>query len=323
MLELRCGDAPRGGPVTAPVTAPLTARVALLLTLPPLMWAGNAVVSRALVGSVGPLTLNAMRWWLALLILLPLGWRVLRQPGDITARWKHLALLGFLGVGSYNALQYMAVQTSTPINITLIASSSPVWMLLFGAWFYGEAVTRRLWAGAALSLLGVGLVLSRGSIDTLLHVRLVIGDLYILLAIALWALYSWQLARPPASMRGDARPAWGWAEFLLAQVLFGAVWAGVGAGFEALWAPLPIAWSAGLLAAWLFVAVGPSLIAFRSWGLGVATVGPAVAAFFSNLTPVFAALLSAVMLGEWPQWYHGVAFALIVAGIVVSSRPSR
>lgn len=302
------------------MTAPLTARVALLLTLPPLMWAGNAVVSRALVGSVGPLTLNAMRWWLALLILLPLGWRVLRKPSDITARWKHLALLGFLGVGSYNALQYMAVQTSTPINITLIASSSPVWMLLFGAWFYGEAVTRRQWAGAALSLLGVGLVLSRGSVDTLLHVRLVIGDVYILLAIALWALYSWQLARPPAAMRGDARPAWGWAEFLLAQVLFGAAWAGLGAGLEAVWAPLPIAWSAGLLAAWLFVAVGPSLIAFRSWGLGVATVGPAVAAFFSNLTPVFAALLSAVMLGEWPQWFHGVAFALIVAGIVVSSR---
>ena len=52
----------------------------------------------------------------------------------------------------------------------------------------------------------------------------------------------------------------------------------------------------------------------------MATAGPAVAAFFANLTPVFAALLSAALLGELPRWYHGVAFLLIAAGIAVSSR---
>ena len=302
------------------MTHSLTPRIALLLTLPPLMWAGNAVVGRALVGSVGPLTLNAMRWWLALALLLPLGRRVWRKPGQMASRWQHLTVLGFLGVASYNALQYLALQTSTPINITLIASSSPLWMLLFGAWFYGESVQPRQWAGAVLSLLGVGLVLSRGSLDTLLHIRLVSGDLYILLAIALWALYSWQLARPPASMRGSDRPGWNWAEFMLVQIMFGTVWASLAGGAEAWLAPTPITWSASMLAAWLFVAIGPSIIAFYSWGRGVATVGPSVAAFFSNLTPVFAALLSAALLGDVPQWYHGLAFALIVAGIVVSSR---
>ena len=300
--------------------ATLTPRLALLLTLPPLMWAGNAVVGRALVGSVGPFTLNAMRWCLALVLLLQLGWRILRRPNELSSRWKHLAVLGFLGVGSYNALQYMALQTSTPINVTLIASSSPVWMLLFGAWFYGEPIRPRQWVGASMSLLGVMLVLARGSFEALLHIHLVIGDIYILLAIALWALYSWQLARPPEAMRGSARPDWNWAEFLLAQVAFGALWASLAAGLEAVWAPIDIAWSAALLGAWLFVAIGPSIIAFRSWGLGVAAVGPAVAAFFGNLTPLFAALLSAALLGELPQWYHGVAFGLIVAGIVVPSR---
>lgn len=299
---------------------PITPRLALLLTMPPLMWAGNAVVGRAMVGSVGPLTLNAMRWWLALLILLPLGWRVVRRPGDIAARWQHLALLGLLGVGAYNALQYLALQTSPPINVTLIASSAPVWMLVVGAWFYGETVKPRQWAGAALSLLGVALVLSRGSLDALLQIRLVAGDLYILLAIALWSLYSWQLARPPESMRGHARPAWDWAEFLLVQMLFGTLWASLFAALETKLAPMPIQWSAALLATWLFIAIGPSLIALRCWGLGVATVGPAVAAFFSNLTPLFAAVLSAALLGEAPHGYHAAAFVLIVAGIVVSSR---
>jgi drug/metabolite transporter (DMT)-like permease len=87
--------------------------------------------------------------------------------------------------------------------------------------------------------------------------------------------------------------------------------------------PEPVVWTPWLVAALAFVAVGPSLVAYRLWGLGVAAAGPAVAAFFGNLTPLFAALLSAALLGEWPRPFHGLAFALIVAGILVSSRQVR
>jgi len=300
----------------------LTPRIALFLTLPPLLWAGNAVVGRLLVGSVPPLALSGLRWALALLILLPLGHRVLRDLPAIRQRWPYLALLGFLGVGCYNAMQYFALQTSTPINVTLIASSMPLWMLAVGALFYGEHPTRRQLLGALLSLAGVALVLSRGQPEVLLSLRLVPGDLLMLLAIALWAWYSWLLARPPAHMRGDARPPWGWAELLLVQVLFGAVWAGAAAGVEAVVDPAPIHWSPWVLLALAYVAIGPSVLAYRFWGMGVATVGPAIAAFFNNLTPVFAAVMSAAWLGEVPRWYHVVAFVLIAAGIVVTSRPA-
>lgn len=297
----------------------LTLRIALLLTVPPLLWAANTVVGRALVGSVPPLVLNGMRWSLALLLLLPLGWRVFRDPRAITERWPHLALLGLLGVGSYNALQYLAVQTSTALNVTLIAASSPVWMLLVGLVFYGERPSPRAMAGAVLSLLGVLLVISRGSMQTLLQVRLVPGDLYILLAIALWAGYSWLLARPPASMRPGQRPDWDWAEFLLVQVVFGASFALLAAGVESAVQPAPIVWTPWVVLALIYLAIGPSILAYRCWALGVATVGPAVAAFFTNLTPVFAALMSAAVLGEAPRWYHVGAFALIAAGIFVSA----
>ncbi|MGD9833733.1 MAG: DMT family transporter [Piscinibacter sp.] len=301
----------------------LTPRIAFVLTLPPLLWAGNAVVGRAMVGSVPPLALNAMRWWLALALLLPIAWRVLRAPQEITSRWKHFAMLGLLGVGSYNALQYMAVQTSTPLNVTLIAASSPVWMLLVGRVFYGERPSARQLAGAVLSLAGVLLVISRGSLDTLRQVQLVPGDLLMLLAILLWAGYSWMLARPPTHFRGEARPAWGWAEFLLVQMLFGTAWATLAAGIEAPLTATTIHWTPAVIAALVYVAIGPSLIAYRAWGLGVSTVGPAVATFFANLTPVFAGVMSAALLGEPPRWYHGAAFALIAAGIVVSSLAPR
>ena len=80
-----------------------------------------------------------------------------------------------------------------------------------------------------------------------------------------------------------------------------------------------MAWNGWVVAALLYVALGPSVIAYRCWGLGIAAGGPALAAFFANLTPVFAALLSAALLGESPTWFHALAFGLIVAGIVVSS----
>jgi drug/metabolite transporter (DMT)-like permease len=271
-----------------------------------------------MVGSISPLALNALRWSLAALLLLPLAWRLLLQPGLLLQRWRYLALCGFLGMGCYNALQYQALRSSSPLNVTLIAASLPVWMLTLGALVFGVRPRRQQIWGAALSLLGVALVISRGNLQILAQVHFVAGDLLMLLAIFSWAIYSWLLARPPALMRGEARPDWDWAAMLMAQLLFGLVFAGGMAGLEQMAMPQAIQWGPGLALALLYVAVGPSLIAYRCWGLGVASAGPAVAAFFGNLTPVFAALMSAALLGEWPHWYHGAAFALIAAGIGVS-----
>ena len=305
----------------------ITPRLALMLCLPPLLWAGNAVVGRLAIEQISPLWLNALRWAIALSLLLPLGWRAFasaRRREQIRARWRHLALLSLFGVGAYNALQYLALKTSTPLNVTLIAASSPVWMLALGMAFYGERPHRAQLLGAALSLLGVAVVLARGDWQTLLRVQLVAGDLLMLLAILSWSIYSWMLARPPASMRGERRPDWHWSEILCIQMAMGLMWATAAAGVGEWLQPGSgsVTWSPWLIAALAYVAIGPSLIAYRVWGLGVAQVGPAVAAFFANLTPLFAALLSAALLGEWPQPFHALAFALIVAGIVVSSRPT-
>jgi len=298
----------------------VTPRLALLLTPPPLLWAGNAVVGRLMVGQVPPLTLNLLRWLLTGLILLPLAWRALTPWSRIRERLGHLFLLGLLGVGLFNSLQYLALVTSSALNVTLVASSMPVWMLAVGTLFYGEHPTRRQLAGAALGLAGVLVVIGRGSLDTLLAVELVPGDLFILVAVIGWAFYSWLLARPPAHMQGAARPPWDWAGLLLVQVLFGCAAASLFTLGEQLAGAPPVRWSWGVVAALAYVSLGASVLAYRCWGLGVAEGGPALAAFFNNLTPLFAALISALVLGEAPRAYHAVAFALIVGGIVVARR---
>ena len=298
------------------MTQRLTPGTVALLVTAPLLWAGNAVVGRLVHDLVPPITLNFLRWALALALLLPLTHRVLRPDSPLWPHWRRYALLGLLGVGLYNALQYLALQTSTPINVTLVGSSMPVWMLAVGALFFGVAVTRRQLAGAALSMIGVLTVLSRGEWSQLLALRLVAGDLFMLLATISWSFYSWLLVRTsePASVRGD------WAAFLTGQMVFGLAWSSAFASAEWATGHTDIAWGWPLVAALLFIAIGPALVAYRCWGIGVQRAGPAVAGFFSNLTPLFAALLSAAFLGEAPSGYHAVAFALIVGGIVVSSR---
>jgi drug/metabolite transporter (DMT)-like permease len=304
----------------------LTPRLALLLTLPPLMWAGNAVIGRLLVGQVPPMTLNWLRWALTALLLLPLVWRVFAHAAawrEVAARWPYLLAIGLLGVGLFNSLQYLALVTSTPVNVTLVNSSLTVWMLAVGWLFFGVRPTRRQALGALLGFAGVVVVLTRGQPQHLAAVQLVPGDLYTLAAIIGWAVYSWLLVQPPAHMQGTARPAWDWAALLWVQVLFGLVGASAFTGLEQALGAAPVQWSAPVLAALLYISVGASIVAYRCWGLGVAEGGPALAAIFNNLTPLFAALLSATVLAQPPQPFHAAAFVLIAAGIALNTFPGR
>jgi drug/metabolite transporter (DMT)-like permease len=112
----------------------------------------------------------------------------------------------------------------------------------------------------------------------------------------------------------------------MAQMALGVLWSGALSGLE--WLTLPslpegqshLVWGWPLVLGLLFVAIGPTLLAYRAWATGVARLGPSVDGFFANLTPLFAALLSTLLLGEPPQLYHAAGFVLIVGGIWVSAR---
>lgn len=308
---------------THPTTAPLLTPSTLgLLLLPPLLWAGNSILGSVVADRVPPITLNFFRWLLAMLLLLPWGWRLLLPSSVMWPYWRRYAVLGLLGVGCYNSFQYLALHTSTPINVTLVASSVPVFMLAMGAIWFKQRITRRQMLGAALSIAGVLCVLGRGDWQTLLQVELVIGDVYVLIAVLCWALYSWLLSQPkdPPEIRSN------WVNFLMAQIVFGVLWCGLCTALEWQLSDNPhIDWGWPLYAALLYVALGPAILAYRSWGLGIQRMGPNIAGFFANLTPLFAAVMSTVLLGDAPQTYHAAAFVLIAGGIVVSSRqgPSK
>jgi drug/metabolite transporter (DMT)-like permease len=222
-------------------------------------------------------------------------------------------MLGLLGIGMYNALQYMALQSSTPINVTLVASGMPVWMMLTGWLFFGVPVSRRQVAGAVLSIAGVLLVLARGEWRHVLELRLVAGDLFMILATIAWSLYSWLLLRPRSRRRSAPTGPACWRRWRLAPC-----------GRAALrWASRRWARSGAVeLDAGGGAAVRgdvPGHHRLRLLGRGRARGGAVGGRVLVNLTPLFTAVLSSAFLGEAPHGYHAAAFALIVGGIVVSA----
>ena len=294
----------------SPVLSPSTL---LFLVLPPLLWASNAIVGRLAAGAIPPITLNFLRWVVAILVLLPFVWRRLRQDWPLARRaWVVLAATGFLSTTTYNALQYFALTTSSPINVALITASGPIFTLLMGWLFFQATISRAATLGAVVSLIGVTWVLLRGELLNATRIDFVSGDLFMLLAIALWSLYTWLLRGRPAEMSGYSvltmQMAWG---LLFAVPMVLAEW--FLGGYSA------IAWSPKIYSMILFVALGPALLAYLCYQQAVLRTGSQLPMFFLNLTPVFAALMAVVLLGEFPERYHVVGLGLIVAGIVLAN----
>ena len=297
----------------------VSALTAFYLTTAALMWAGNAIVGKILVQSSSPVLLNTIRWGVTALILLPFAWRVFGSTSPLWQSSKRFALLSLLGVGSYNVLLYLALKSSTPINVTLIGASMPIWAIVIGALFYKEQPNIKQIIGAVISLIGVTVVIVRGELERLIEIEFVAGDLLMVLATILWGAYSWMLSHPKES----TERTWPWSYFLLAQVGFGFCWS---LGFAVTEWQLEYSyftWSWSTVSMIIYVIIGPSLIAYRCWGLGVSGAGATVATFFTNLIPLFTAILSTLLLQKPPELFQGVAFALILAGIYLSIQKKK
>ena len=297
----------------------ISALTAFYLTTAALMWAGNAIVGKILVQSSSPVLLNTIRWGVTALILLPFAWRVFGSASPLWQSSKRFALLSLLGVGSYNVLLYLALKSSTPINVTLIGASMPIWAIVIGALFYKEQPNIKQIIGAVISLIGVTVVIVRGELERLIEIEFVAGDLLMVLATILWGAYSWMLSHPKES----TERTWPWSYFLLAQVGFGFCWS---LGFAVTEWQLEYSyftWSWPTVFMIIYVIIGPSLIAYRCWGLGVSGAGATVATFFTNLIPLFTAILSTLLLQKPPELFQGVAFALILAGIYLSIQKKK
>lgn len=262
----------------------------LLLALTPLFWASNWIVGRGLHEAIPPMTMTFYRWLFAIVILAPFAWRHVRRDWPVIRRNRRvLLLLGLVGVGLHNALAYLGLNYTTAINGVMLNSFIPIMIIALSWIFLRQRLSAPQLLGVAISLAGVGAILSRGSIATLATLEVNRGDLLVVMSMLLWSIYTICLRWKPAGLRtlsfllviaciGDAAVL----PLYVVEVAFGA----------------RMEFSAANLAALASIGLFSSVLAYIFWNRGVEQVGASVAGLFLHLMPVFGTLLAWLFLGE-------------------------
>jgi len=282
------------------------------LALANLFWAGNWVLGRALRDAFDPISLNFYRWAIAVVVLAPFALPGLAAKREVIRRHAGiLALLALLSVSIFQSLVYLGLQSTTAVNAVLINCSGPLFILL-SAWLIdGERATLRQLAGFLVSVAGILVILSRGEPAALLQLELRSGDAWIVLALAIWGVYSVLLKRRPAELGG--------VHFLFVLSAAGVVLLAPAFAFQVLRAPPRLPTMPEALAV-LYVGLAASVAAFLFWNRGVAVVGANAAGFTLYLLPTFGTLLAIAFLGETFGAFHALGIATIVAGVIVATR---
>jgi drug/metabolite transporter (DMT)-like permease len=283
-----------------------TAWVILIATL--MLWSGNWIVARAVREEIAPGVATMGRLFIVLLILLPFAAAGLKRTIPVLQKrdWQILAALGFTGGGIHLGLQWLGLHYTTATSGILYLSMTPIFILILAA-LLGEWIGLRQWAGVAISFCGVYLIATQGR-PTVPSFN--IGDMMALASMLMWAGYTVLLR-----MRRDGLST---IELIVVVCAFGAVFMAPWLLWEVLFNPQTPLSTSGFLAV-LYSAIGSLLLAYAGWSYVVRRLGAARAGITLHLMPAMGVALSALLLGEFPSWFHFAGIALILAGVALSS----
>jgi drug/metabolite transporter (DMT)-like permease len=276
-----------------------------------LMWASNFILGRTLREEVGPLMLTVSRFVVASLFYAVILGRSAVKARLSPRHWVLLTAMALTGVLGFPFLLYRGLQLTTATDAVLINATGPLMTAVLAAILLKERLFPRHVLGGVISFLGVTLVVSGGSFERLQQWRVNVGDLYVLVAVVLWGLYSvvsrW-LTRSRSVFSVTAISTW------MALPLFLGV-AAVG------WEPVTTNWSWHLVLAIIYIGIFPSGAAFLSWNEGVRRVGPNRAMVFYNMLPVYGSILVVILLGESLGAQRFIGGGLILSGSFVAIWP--
>jgi drug/metabolite transporter (DMT)-like permease len=283
----------------------------LLLCIATLGWAGNAVVGRLAAGHIPPVTLSFLRWSFAFLIILPFAWKHLKRDwGAIRGQLGMMIFISASGIAVFNTLQYWALEYTQALNTLLLQSALPLFVAVWSLILLGVRLRLIQAFGISLSLLGVLVILLHGDLSALTGIMFNKGDIIFTVGLVFFGLYSVvSLKRPPIHGLSFAAFTFGCGSACLIPFL---IW-------ELISRPAMELSTANLLSLF-YVAVFPSTVAYLCFNRSVQLIGANRAAPFFHMVPVFGTIMSIIFLGERPQLFHVVGFALVLTGVFVASR---
>jgi drug/metabolite transporter (DMT)-like permease len=283
----------------------------LLLSITALCWAGNAIVGRLAAGHIPPVTLAFLRWSLAFLTILPFAWKYLaRDWGAIRERLGTMIVLSVTGVGAFTSLQYWALEHTQALNTLLLQSAGPLIVAVWSLILLGVRLTPAQAGGVVVSLIGVLVILLHGDLTALAAIAFNKGDIIFTVALVIFGLYSvLSLKRPQIHGLSFVAFTFGCGAACLIPLW---IW-------ELFARPVMQLDTANLLTLF-YVAVFPSTLAYLCFNRGVQLIGANRAAPFFHVVPVFGSAMAMIFLGERPQLFHIIGFALVLTGVFVASR---
>jgi drug/metabolite transporter (DMT)-like permease len=303
--------------ITAPSPVKHASNVAAyaMLAAAVFCWAGNFVIGRALRFDAPPVALTFWRWSVAFLVLAPFTLQHLRVQWPVIRRsWKIIALLALFATVLQHIPYYWGLAQTTATNAALLNSASPVFIVLLSVLLLHERLSGLAYAGIALSVAGVFVIVGRGDLQTIRALHLNAGDIWVMIGTLSWAGYTVCLRWRPPELRGlDLLALIAAASVILLAPLYMLEMA-TGRFLNV---------SGPSLMGIAYVGVVASVLAYVAWNRGVARVGPARAGPFMYLMLLFTPLLSIAFLGERVQSYHFAGATLIIAGIYLATTAGK
>ncbi|RCW63005.1 DMT family transporter [Saliterribacillus persicus] len=284
----------------------------LLLILAAIFYAGNLIVGKPVTQEIPPITLSFFRYLIAALVIFPIGYREWKNNRILWKKeWKAILSLSISGLVLFNIFVYLALNYTTSINAGIVEASTPIFTLLLTFILFKERVTRMQLLGVFISLFGVFVVITKGSLEVIMSLEVNIGDLIMLLAMITWAVYSIFIKQHTWKF-----PTYGalLVMSVVAIIIFiPLTWIEFNSWSE-------ITWSWNVVLGLLYLGIFPSLIALVAYNKGVQAIGPSRASIFLNLIPVFTMIGAVIFLKEQLTFIQVGGAFLVIFGVLITNR---
>lgn len=281
------------------------------LLLAVLFWSGNFVVGRYISNEISPIELSFYRWFFVFIVLIPYYFFNFAKINTyIKEYFFKLTFFGFISVALFNTLVYLGLQTTTATNALLINSSTPIIIIILSSLILKKHLNKIEILGVFISTLGVIYVILKGNLSEILNLSITSGDLWILFAAFIWALYSVLLKYKPQEIKAF--------DFLFLIVLFGIFFLVLlffisGFNFN------PIIYENDkVLNTLIYIVIFPSILSFYFWNKGIGAIGANKAGQYGNLMPIFGSIVAYYWLNESLYFYHFVGLFLVLIGIYLT-----
>tara|TARA_B100000029_G_scaffold513225_1_gene612092 strand:+ start:190 stop:1086 length:897 start_codon:yes stop_codon:yes gene_type:complete len=283
-----------------------------LLILASFFWSGNFLTAKLAYNfNLSPLKLSFYRWLLAFIIILPFTLNsILKNYDLIKSNLLNIIILSILGVTIFNSFTYIALTSTIVINASIMGSIAPLLIIFFSWLILNTKPSSFQFLGILLSIFGVIFIILKGNIINLFYLNFTPGDIWMLIAVICWGLYSVLLKKLDSSL--PQIPT------LSIMIFFGLIFIFPFYFYESLSGSFyPNKQSDFFMI--FYVAIFAGIFSFIFWNKGVSIIGANRAGIFLHLIPLFSSIWAIFILGERFSIYHAFGISFIIAGIILAN----